>query len=190
MVYGIFLKEREKSKHLSALSGESMGITVEIYAADPEEFVSLQKRIASELTSEEEAQLIFNQLRDYPQADFSLHLHWPEDIDALCQAMIAAGLAVPPSHTKLLVEELWCDGASACVNRLSQELPLALAQTTEETLKQIAEQWVRSYILDPSTQTAYYSFAYDAAVKALAVLCQASRAALAQKNPLFLYLQW
>ena len=190
MVYGIFLKEREKSKHLSALSGESMGITIEIYVADPEEFVSLQKRIASELTSEEEAQLIFNQLRDYPQADFSLHLHWPEDIDALCQAMLAQGLAVPASHTKLLVEELWFDGTSACITRLSQALPLALAQTTEETLKQIAEQWVRSYIPDPSTHTAYYTIAYDAAVKALAALRQASREALAQSKPLLLYLQW
>jgi hypothetical protein len=140
-----FHKEREKSKHLSALSGESMGITIEIYVADPEEFVSLQKRIASELTSEEEAQLIFNQLRDYPQADFSLHLHWPEDIDALCQAMFAQGLAVPASHTKLLVEELWFDGTSACITRLSQELPLALAQTTEETLKQIAELRIGEY---------------------------------------------
>jgi hypothetical protein len=167
-----------------------MGITMEMYAADPEEFVSLQKRLASELTSEEEGDLIFKQLRDYPQADFSLHLHWPEDIDALCQAMIAEGVAVPPSRSDLLVEELWFDGMSACVNRLSQEFPLALAQTTEETLKHIAEHWVRSYIPDPSIHTVYYTTAYDAAVKALSDLRQASRDAFAQRKPLLLYLQW
>src|SRR5258707_7799470 len=167
-----------------------MGITMQMYAADQEEFVSIQQRLVSELTSEEEIQHLFNQLTDYPQADFSLHLHWPEDIDALCQAMLAQGLSVPASHTKLLVEELWFDGTSACVTRLSQELPLALAQTTEETLKQIAEQWVRSYIPDPSTHTAYYTIAYNAAVKALAALRQASREALAQSKPLLLYLQW
>jgi len=90
-----------------------MGITMEMYAADQEEFVSIQQRLASELTSEEEIQHLFNQLTDYPQANFSLHLHWPEDIDALCQALIAEGLAVPPCATDLLVEQLWFDGISA-----------------------------------------------------------------------------
>jgi|GEM_PF-2488370 len=167
-----------------------MGITIEIYVANPEELVSLHKKIASELTSAEETERIFNQLEKYPQADFSLHLHWPDDIDALCQAMIAEGLAVPPSTTRLLVEELWFDGISACINKLSQELPLALAQTTEETLTHIAEQWVRNYIPDPATNAVHYTMAYTTAIKALSDLRQASRDALIRRKPLLLYLQW
>ncbi len=137
-----------------------MGITMEMYAADQEEFVSIQQRVTSELTSEEEVHHLFNQLEGYPQANFSLHLHWPEDIDALCQALIAEGFS------------------------------LALAQSTEGIIKNIAERWVKSYILDPSTDTAYYTTAYDAAVKALSDLRQISQDALARSKPLFFYLQW
>jgi hypothetical protein len=139
-----------------------MGITMEMYAADQEEFVSIQQRLASELTSEEEIQHLINQLRDYPQANFLLHLHWPEDIDALCQALITEGLSVPPCVTDLLVEQVWFDGISAWVHRLSQELPLTLAQSTEGTIKSIAERWIKSSILDPSAHTTHYTTAYDA----------------------------
>ena len=46
-----------------------MGITMELYVADQEEFVSIQQRLTSALTSEEEVQYLFNQLGDYPQAN-------------------------------------------------------------------------------------------------------------------------
>ena len=167
-----------------------MGITMEMYVADPEEFVSMQQRLTSELTNEEEVQQLFNQLEAYPRADFSLHLHWPEDIDALCQAMIAEGLSVPSCVTHLLVEELWSDGVSEFVHRISQDLPLVLAQSTEATIKNIAERWVKSYIPDPSRDPAYYTMAYDAAVKALSDLRQISQGALAGSKPLVFYLQW
>ena len=167
-----------------------MGITMEMYAAEQEEFVSIQQRVTSELTSAEEVHHLFNQLEGYPQANFSLHLHWPEDIDALCQALIAEGFSVPSCATNLLVEELWFDGVSAFVHRVSQDLPLALAQSTEGIIKNIAERWVKSYILDPSTDTAYYTTAYDAAVKALSDLRQISQDALARSKPLYFSLQW
>jgi hypothetical protein len=140
-----------------------MGITMEMYVADQEEFVSIQQRLTAELMSEEEEERLFTQLDKYPQANFSLHLRWPEDIDALCQALITEGLAVPSCASNLLVEELWFDGVSASVHRLSQELPLALAQSTEGTIKAIAERWVKGYILDPDRDPAYYTTAYDAA---------------------------
>ena len=142
------------------------------------------------MTSEEEIQHLFNQLADYPQAKFSLHLHWPEDIDALCQALIAEGLAVPPCATDLLVEQVWFDGISAWVHRLSQELPLALAQSTEGTIKSIAERWVKSYLLDPSAHTMYFTIADDAAVKALSELLQIPQIALTRNKLLLFYLQW
>jgi hypothetical protein len=167
-----------------------MGMTMEMYAADQEEFVSIQHRLTSELTSEEEVQHLFDRLEAYPQANFSLHLHWPEDIDALCQALIAEGLSVPSCATNLLVEELWFDGVWAFVHRISQDLPLALVQSTEATLQNIAERWVKSYLLDPGTDTAYYTTAHDAAVKALSDLRQISQEALTRNKPLLFYLQW
>jgi len=167
-----------------------MGITMEMYVADQEEFVSIQQRLTAELMSEEEEERLFTQLDKYPQASFSLHLRWPEDIDALCQALITEGLAVPSCASNLLVEELWFDGISASVHRLSQELPLALAQSTEGTLKAIAERWVKGYILDPDRDPAYYATAYDAAVKALFDVRQISQEALARSQPLLFYLQW
>ena len=166
-----------------------MGITMEMYVADQNEFVSLQQRLISELISEEETQRLFDQLEAYPQADFSLHLHWPEDIDALCQALVAEGLSVPSCVIDLLVEELWFDGVSAFVYQISQDLPLALGQSTEETMKNVAERWVKSYILDPGTETNYYTTAYDTAVKALSGLRQISQDALARNKPLLFYLQ-
>ena len=39
-----------------------MGITMEIYLADQEAFVSLQQQLASESLGDEEAQPLFNQL--------------------------------------------------------------------------------------------------------------------------------
>src|SRR6266568_200157 len=161
-----------------------MGITMEMYVANQEEFVSLQRQLTAELRGEEEEEHLFSQLDKYPQANFSLHLRWPEDSDALCQALIAEGLAVPSCAPNLLVEELWFDGVSASVHRLSQELPLALAQSTEETIKALAERWVNGSILDPDRDPEYYTTAYDAAVKALFDLRQISQEALARSQPL------
>ena len=41
------------------------------------------------------------------------------------------------------------------------------AQSTEEPIENIAERWVKSNILDLSTDTSYCTTTYDAAVKAL-----------------------
>lgn len=164
-----------------------MAIKMEIYAADQVEFIALQKQMESKLTSAQEDERIFEQLSAYPQADFSLQLRWPDDIDSLCQAMISEGLIVPPSTNGLLIKELWSDGASAHVYLLSQRLPLAFSQSTEGTIKGIATRWVKSYISDPDPNTIYYTTTYSAALKALSDLRSVSQHSIAHRKPLLFY---
>ncbi len=123
-------------------------------------------------------------------ADFSLHLRWPEDIDALCRAMIAEGLSVPGSCDDLLAEELWFDGYSAWVDRISQTLPLAIAHASAISVKRIAERWVKSYIPDPSADPVYYASAYNGAVRALSDLCMVSQDVLERGRALLLFRLW
>jgi hypothetical protein len=167
-----------------------MGITLEFYSAEPERFVSLQEVLASIQTDEYDERQANEQLASYPRADFSLHLRWPEDIEAVCQAMIVEGLDVPGSCAELLVEELWFDGYSAWVDRVSQALPQAIAGVDNATLKHIAERWVGSSIPDPQADPAYSERAYEAAVKALTELRMVSRDALERGRALLLFRLW
>ncbi len=167
-----------------------MGITLEFYSAESEAFVSiLEKWFSAETNQDEERQA--NELHArYPEADFSLHLRWPEDIDALCRAMIAEGLSVPGSCDDLLAEELWFDGYSAWVDRISQTLPLAIAHASAISVKRIAERWVKSYIPDPSADPVYYASAYNGAVRALSDLCMVSQDVLERGRALLLFRLW
>lgn len=80
--------------------------------------------------------------------------------------MIAEGLQVPLSADDLLEEELWFDGMSTSVHRLSQALPLALAQASDECIKRLAKRWVSSFQPEKS-DVAYEASAYQNVVKAL-----------------------
>jgi hypothetical protein len=166
-----------------------MGIMIEFYVANPEAFVSLQKRLASPVLSEEEEQCLDDQMNGYPQADFSLHLRWPDDIDALCLALVAEGLRVPSSTDHLLEKELWFDGTSAFVGQLSQTFPLALAQASDESLKRIAERWVSSFLPEKSDLT-YQASANQNCVEALFNLREISRTAFESSEPLLLFVLW
>lgn len=166
-----------------------MGITIEFYAANPEAFVTLQKQLASPYLREEEEQRLDDQMRGYPHADFSLHLRWPDDIDALCLAMGAEGLQGPSSADDLLEEELWFDGVSAFVGRLSQTFPLALAQASDESIKHITERWVSSFLPEKS-DLAYRVSAYQNCVRALFDLRGIAQTALESREPLLLFLLW
>jgi hypothetical protein len=166
-----------------------MGITMEFYAANPEAFVTLQKQLASPYLREEEEQRLDDQMRGYPHADFSLHLRWPDDIDALCLALVAEGLQVPSSTDDLLEEELWFDGTSAFVGQLSHTFPLALAQASDESIKHIAERWVSSFLPEKS-DLAYQASAYQNCVGALFNLRGIARTALESREPLLLFLLW
>lgn len=157
--------------------------------ANPEAFVTLQKQLASSYLREEEEQRLNDQMRGYPHADFSLHLRWPDDIDALCLAMGAEGLQGPSSVDDLLGEELWSDGVSAFVGRLSQTFPLALAQASEEDIKRVTERWVSSFLPEKS-DLAYRASAYQNGVRALVDLRGIAQTALESREPLLLFLLW
>src|SRR5258708_9738832 len=165
----------------------SMGLFITIYAADPEVLVTLHKRIASAQTIEE-ASLIREQLASYPHADFSLNFTIPDHTDALCQAMIAEGLAVPPSSLDLFGTPLWYDEA-ASVHQLPPTFPLALAQASEASIKRIAERWVNSFLAakGEATDAAIVS---QNALNALSDLRKVASFALEHQQLLLLCFVW
>lgn len=167
-----------------------MGVTLEFYSAEPEAFVSILEKWFAAETEEEEVQLADELHARYLRADFSLHLYWPEDIDALCQAMSAGGLNIPGSCADLLVEELWFDGYSAWVDRLSQTLPLAMAHLSDAIIERIAKGWVGNHIPDPNADPVYYANAFDAAVRALWDLRMVSQDALERGRDVLLFRLW
>ncbi|HLZ62901.1 MAG TPA: hypothetical protein VKR06_38625 [Ktedonosporobacter sp.] len=121
-----------------------------------------------------------------PSRASTLHLHWPEDIDALCRSMIAEGLQVPACTHGLLEEDLWSDGISAWIYRLSQALPLVLAQTSDEPIRRIARRWDSSF---PSENNeAYKDLLYQNGVQALFDLREVAQYALERNVPLLLLL--
>lgn len=164
-----------------------MGLLITFYAADPEAFIILCKQMASAQTIEEAA-FSREQLASYPHADFSLNFTIPDHTDALCQAMIAEGLAVPPSSLDLFGTPLWYDEA-ASVHQLPSSFVLALTQTSESSIKRIAERWVNSFL--PAQGEAI-----DAAIitqnilNALSDLCAVSSFALEHQQSLLLCFIW
>ncbi len=121
-----------------------MSLLLTFYAADPETFINLHKRMAFAQTPEE-ASFVQEQLASYPQADFSLNFTIPDHTDALCQAMITEGLPVPSFSLELFGKPLWYDEA-ASIHQLPDTFMQALTQVSESGLKHIAEQWVNSFL--------------------------------------------
>lgn len=165
-----------------------MGLIMMFYAADPEVFVTLRKRLASAQISEDEIHLIYKHLDSYQHADFSLNFTIPEHTDALCQAMIAEGLAVPPSSLDLFGKPLWYDDA-ASIHQLPHAFPLALTQVNESCIKRIAEQWVTSF-LPAKGDTTDAAIAHQNVLKALSDLRIASSFALEHHQSLLLCFAW
>lgn len=164
-----------------------MSLLITFYAADPEEFVTLHKRMAS-TQAIEEASSIQAQLANYPHADFSLNFTIPDHIDALCQAMIAEGLPVPPSSLDLFGEPLWYDEA-ASIHQLPHTFALALAQASEVSIQHIAQQWIKSFLPADGEVTERAIIAQNV-LNALSDLHTVSSFALEHQQSLLLCLVW
>lgn len=160
-----------------------MGLLITFYAADPEGFVLLCKRMAAAQTIEE-ASFIQEQLASYPHADFSLNFTIPDHTDALCQAMIAEGLPVPPSSLDLFGEPLWYD-ETASVHQLPHTFALALTQASESSIKHIAERWVNS-VLPARSEAIDRAIVFQNALNALSDLHTVSSFALEHQQALLL----
>ncbi|HLG76748.1 MAG TPA: hypothetical protein VKX46_10040 [Ktedonobacteraceae bacterium] len=98
-----------------------MGSMITFYAANPAAFVDLCKRASSVETDDEEAEASFEQLESLPMADFTLNFRLPEHMDALCQALNAAGIAAPASYQELLGEPLWHEKGGRSISECHRE---------------------------------------------------------------------
>ena len=107
-----------------------MGKTVEIYSADPSELV--------DLFSLDDEQIFFDRLKDYPVADFSLHLFIPEDMDRLCQSLRKRQFPVPPTFRDILVKQLWYDGVSESLTLISDGFVSILAGLGDLEVESVA----------------------------------------------------
>ena len=152
-------------------------MTIEFYAAHPQELVALYAR------QNIDGDAFFEQLATYPVADFSFHLWIPEDLDSLCQALHKQNTEVPLVFRELLVEQLWYDGSSESLTLLSERFAIALAALSENQAEQTALDWAAtpdySYI-EPLQQTPAY--------QAFLQLRKVARVAVEQKKSLLLYL--
>lgn len=168
-----------------------MSATLAFYSAEPETFVSLQETLSSSDLDEREEQRAEAQLADYPVADVSLYLHflWPDDIDALCQAMIAEGFQTPSSTQDLLEQPLWSDGCSAWVDRVSPRLAQAIAHVDDVAIRRIARRWASSFP-HPQADPEFYTHTSNAAVQALSALRAVSQDALTRGREVLLLRIW
>ena len=100
-----------------------MGMTIECYSAEPQAILALfaARNASGDLDS------FFEKLETYPVVDFSFHLHIPEDLDSLCQALRKHNGLVPPTFRELFVEHVWYDGLAESLTLLNKTFTLALA---------------------------------------------------------------
>ena len=110
-----------------------MGMTLEFYSAQPADLIPLL--VAS--NDERDAAA----LAAIPRASFSLRLYLPDDMDALCKAMIESGLDAPASFHDLRVKDVWNPDASESLALVSDRLTTSLALASDPMLASVAERW-------------------------------------------------
>lgn len=134
----------------------SMGMTIKFYSAKPQEILALFS------TRDESGDFdsFFEKLDNYPMADFSFHLHIPEDMDSMCQVVRKQNSLVPPTFSELLIEQLWYDGISESLTLLANNFAITLAGMSVSEIEQAALDWATTFPYQvPLQQTpAYQSF--------------------------------
>ena len=134
-----------------------MGMTVQFYAADAQELISL---FAAEFTlvheNEDTFDAFLDQLSTYPVADFSVHLFIPEDLDGLCQALRQHNLLVPPTFNDVLVKQLWKDEDQSLI-LMAENFVVAVAGMSNDAIEKAALDWVATFpYQEPLKQTPAY----------------------------------
>ncbi len=125
-----------------------MGIAIEFYSAEPQEILAL----FSARNESGDDDTFFEKLENYPIADFSFHLHIPEDMDSMCLALRKQNGLVPPTFSELLVEQLWYDGISESLALLNNNFAMALAGMSASEIEQAALDWTITFPYQGSPQ--------------------------------------
>jgi len=131
-----------------------MGMTIEFYSAEPQEIQAL----FSARSESEDFDRFFEELGSYPVADFSFHLHIPEDLDSLCQTVRKHNALVPPTFKELYVEQIWFDGVSESLTLLDQTFAQIVASMRASDIEQAALDWATTFpYQEPLQQTPAYT---------------------------------
>ncbi len=155
-----------------------MGMTIEFYSAEPQEFQALflERNEVGDVDS------FFEKLENYPKADFSFHLHIPEDMDSLCQVLKLQNGLVPSTFSELIAEQLWYDGISEWLTLLNNNFALALAGMSTNVIEQVALDWAKTFpYQEPLQQTPAY--------KSLLQLREVALDAVTRNKSLLFYLE-
>ena len=155
-----------------------MGMTIECYSAEPQEILAL----FSVRNESGDFDSFFEKLETYPVADFSFHLHIPEDMDSMCQALRKHNGLVPPTFSELLVEQLWYDGIAESLTLLNNTFTMALAGMSASEIEQVALDWATTF---PSQGPLQQTPAY----KSLLQLREVALDTVAQTKSLLFYLE-
>lgn len=156
-----------------------MGMTIEFYSADLQEIQALfLKRNESGDIDD-----FFEKLESYPKAEFLFHLHIPEDLDALCQALNKQNDRVPPTFRELFLEQLWSDDISESMTELKSNFARAVADMSASSIEQAALDWAKTfpYYKEPLQQTPAY--------KSLLRLREVAQDAVTGNRSLLFYLE-
>ncbi|GCE23252.1 hypothetical protein KDK_70520 [Dictyobacter kobayashii] len=94
-------------------------------------------------------------------------MRWPEDIDVLCQLLLAEGLNVPHTCSSLLTKEVWSDEESVWVDLISPMFPLAIATLSDDVMHHIIEHWTQHLTSEDSTNHLYYQDVHKNVSRAL-----------------------
>jgi hypothetical protein len=134
-----------------------MGMTIQFFAADAQELVSL---FAAEFVpvheNEDTFDAFLDQLSKYPVADFSFHLLIPEDLDSLCHALRQHNPLVPPTFNDVLVKQLWKDQDQS-LTLVAGSFVAGVAEMSNDAIEKAALDWAATFpYQEPLKQTPAY----------------------------------
>src|SRR5690242_1179507 len=122
-----------------------MGLTIEVYAAEPQELGAIFSQLLAIVSSEDRAdeeELLFDRLDTYPKALFPSRLLLPDDLDHLCTLFTSYRPGLPSHFQAICMKELWNDGAGTeSLTLLSEEFVSEIASLQEQEIQRVARDW-------------------------------------------------
>jgi hypothetical protein len=140
------MRRKQKGEH-------QMGLTCEVYAAEPQKLVTIFSRllaIASSTDHADEEDLLFDRLDTYPKALFLSRLLLPDDLDRLCVLFTSYRPGLPSHFQAICTKELWNDGfGTESLTLFSEQFVSATASLQEQEIQCVARDWAATFPLQP-----------------------------------------
>jgi hypothetical protein len=130
-----------------------MGLTIEVYAAELQELVTIFSRLLAIVSSKDHADeedLLFDRLDTYPKAHFPSRLLLPDDLDRLFALFTSHRPGLPSHFQTICTKELWIDGSGTeSLTLLSGQFVSAIASLQEPEIQRVARDWAATFPLQP-----------------------------------------